>query len=422
MQLDKRREHYGTKKRDPQKIEFAKQLIQLYKPKTTDDVANALKDLLGPIMEDMLEEEMNEHLGYDRYSHEEKENSNRRNGVHKKSLKSSYGEFDINVPRDRDATFEPEIVPKGKKDISQIEQKIINMYAKGTSTRDISDTINDMYGVTMSHDTISNITDKIMDRVIEWQNRDLNPCYPFVFVDCMYLKVKDGIKTSKRALYTILGYDLSGKKDILGVWIGEESESAHYWLNIFQEIKERGVEDIFIISMDGLTGLEDGVKNVYPQTLVQRCLVHLIRNSLKFVPSKDFKEYTKDLKTIYNAVSLQASVAQFDKFKEKWSRYNGAISVWERNWIHVEQLFQFSKYIRKVIYTTNAIESIHSSFRKVTKNKGAFPNDQAVIKLIYLRIQDIKNKWNNRPIANWEKILNEFMMVEDFKRRIEIYL
>jgi transposase-like protein len=326
------------------------------------------------------------------------------------------------VPRDRDASYEPEIVPKGKRDISEIEGKVIAMYGRGVSQRDISDTIEDMYGFKVSHEMVSNMTDKIMDRVNEWQNRPLEACYPFVFVDCMYVTIKDGIKASKRAVYTILAYDLRGRKDILGIWIGDGAESAHFWLDIFDQIKSRGVEDIFIMSMDGLTGLQKGVETVYPNTVVQRCIVHLIRNAIKFVPSKDYKEYTKDLKTVYGAVNLNEAENQFKKLSEKWAKYNGAIRVFERLWSHIEQLFEYTTTIRKTMYTTNAVESVHSSFRKVTKGKGAFPNDKAVVKVIYLRIQDMYSKWNNRPIQNWAKIKNEFLVMDRFKERIESYL
>ncbi len=279
---------------------MVKEFINIYEPKTTEDISNGLKNLLGPVIQDMMEAEYEDHMGYEKNSHEDKESDNRRNGSYPKKLKSTRGEFTIDVPRDREASFEPMVVPKGQRDISGIEGKIIAMYGKGMSQRDISDTIQDIYGFNVSHEMISNITDKIIDRINDWQNRPLQACYPFVFVDCMYVTVKDSIKTTKRAVYTILGYDTKGFKEILGVWIGGESESAHFWLNIFDELKTRGIEDVFFMSMDGLTGLEKGVKTIFPETVVQRCIVHLIRNAIKFVPSKDYKEFTKDLKTVWN--------------------------------------------------------------------------------------------------------------------------
>jgi transposase-like protein len=411
----------ARKKIDPKVKQLVKDFLEVYDPKTAGDITSGLKDLLGPVIQDMMEAEFEDHMGYDKNSHEEKDTDNRRNGSYPKTLKSTFGEFGIDVPRDRDASFEPDVVPKGQRDISGIEEKIIAMYGKGMSQRDISDTVQDIYGFSASHELISNVTDKIMDRINDWQNRPLQACYPFVFVDCMYVTVKDTIKTTKRAIYTILGYNVKGFKDILGVWIGEESESAHFWLNIFDELKTRGVEDIFFMSMDGLTGLEKGVNTIFPNAVVQRCIVHLIRNAIKFVPSKDYKEFTKDLKTVYQATNLEEATHNFIKFKENWEKYNGAIGVFERNWKHIEQLFDYPKAIRKLMYTTNAIESVHSSFRKVTDRKGAFPNDKALIKLIFLRIQDMSKKWT-KPIQNWPTVLNEFLIIDQFKERITKYL
>lgn len=411
----------ARKKIDPKVKQLVKDFLEVYNPKTAGDITSGLKDLLGPVIQDMMEAEFEGHMGYDKNSHEEKDTDNRRNGSYPKTLKSTFGEFDIDVPRDRDASFNPDVIPKGQRDISGIEEKIIAMYGKGMSQRDISDTVQDIYGFSASHELISNVTDKIIDRINDWQNRPLQACYPFVFVDCMYVTVKDTIKTTKRAVYTILGYDLKGFKEVLGVWIGEESESAHFWLNIFDELKTRGVEDIFFMSMDGLTGLEKGVKTVFPNAVVQRCIVHLVRNALKFVPSKDYKEFTKDLKTIYQATNLEEATHNFNKLKENWEKYNGAISVFERNWIHIEQLFDYPKAIRKLMYTTNAIESVHSSFRKVTDRKRAFPNDKSLMKLIYLRIQDMSKKWT-KPIQNWPTVLNEFLIIDQFKERITKYL
>jgi len=412
----------ARKKIDPKVKQLVKDFLEVYDPKTAGDITTGLKDLLGPVIQDMMEAEFEDHMGYDKNSHEEKVSENRRNGSYPKTLKSTFGELDIDVPRDRDASFDPNVIPKGQRDISGIEEKIIAMYGKGMSQRDISDTIQDIYGFNASHELISNVTDKIMDRINDWQNRPLQACYPFIFVDCMYVTVKDSIKTTKRAVYTILGYDIHGFKEVLGVWIGEESESAHFWLNIFDELKTRGLEDIFFISMDGLTGLEKGVTTIYPNAVIQRCIVHLVRNALKFVPSKDYKAFTKDLKSIYQATNLNEATHNFSKFKEEdWEKYNGAISVFERHWTHIEQLFDYPKAVRKIMYTTNAIESVHSSFRKVTKGKGAFPNDKALMKLIYLRIQDMMKKWT-KPIQNWPTVLNALLIIDRFEDRITKYL
>ncbi len=372
------------------------------------------------MFEAMLQGEMNNHLGYENNSKEKKETDNRRNGYIEKDVKTSMGEMNIKVPRDRDGSFEPQIIPKRTKDISDIDRKVISMYAKGMSQRDISDTIEDIYGFKVSHEMISQITDCVLEELAEWQGRPLKKCYPFVFVDCMYVTVRHEYEVKETAVYTILGYDINGRKDILGLWLNE-SESKHTWMQIFDEIKQRGVEDIFFISMDGVSGLEDGAKEIFKGVVVQRCIVHLIRNSLKYVPSKDYKNFTANLKKVYGASNLKTSIHEFEKFKNNWSKYPGAVDVWERNFKHVEQLFNYPSDIRKVMYTTNAIESINSSFRKVTK-KGAFPNENALLKLLYLRVCELNKKWNDSSIQNWAMVRNQLDAHPDFKERIRKYI
>ena len=372
------------------KNELVKAIIDTYQPETAKDVQDALKDIFGPMFEAMLQGEMNNHLGYENNDKGEKQTNNRRNGYISKNVKTSMGEMTIDVPRDRDGSFEPQIVPKRTKDISDIDKKVLSMYAKGMSQRDISNTIEDIYGFKISHDTISQITDCVLDELNEWQSRPLKKCYPFVFVDCMYVTMRYEYESKETAVYTILGYDIDGHKDILGIWLNE-TESKHSWMQIFDEIKSRGVEDIFFISMDGVSGLEQGAKEIFKGVVVQRCIVHLIRNSLKYVPSKDYKKFTANLKLIYGAPNLKTAQAEFEKFKNTWSKYSGAVDVWVRNFNHVEQLFDYSSTIRRVMYTTNAIESINSSFRKVTK-KGAFPNENALFKLLYLRVTELYKK------------------------------
>ena len=372
------------------KNELVKAIIDTYQPETAKDVQDALKDIFGPMFEAMLQGEMNNHLGYENNDKGEKQTNNRRNGYISKNVKTSMGEMTIDVPRDRDGSFEPQIVPKRTKDISDIDKKVLSMYAKGMSQRDISNTIEDIYGFKISHDTISQITDCVLDELNEWQSRPLKKCYPFVFVDCMYVTMRYEYESKETAVYTILGYDIDGHKDILGIWLNE-TESKHSWMQIFDEIKSRGVEDIFFISMDGVSGLEQGAKEIFKGVVVQRCIVHLIRNSLKYVPSKDYKKFTANLKLIYGAPNLKTAQAEFEKFKNTWSKYSGAVDVWVRNFNHVEQLFDYSSIIRRVMYTTNAIESINSSFRKVTK-KGAFPNENALFKLLYLRVTELYKK------------------------------
>lgn len=402
------------------KNELVNKILETYQPETAEDVQNALKDIFGPMFEAMLQGEMNSHLGYNNNSKEEKSTSNRRNGYIDKNVKTSLGEMNISVPRDRDGSFEPQIIPKRTKDISDIDRKVISMYAKGMSQRDISDTIEDIYGFKVSHEMISQITDCVLEELSEWQNRPLKKFYPFVFVDCMYVTIRYEYEVKETAVYTILGYDKDGHKDILGLWLNE-SESKHTWMKIFDEIKQRGVEDIFFISMDGVSGLEEGAKEIFKGVIVQRCVVHLIRNSLKYVPSKDYKRFTANLKLIYGASNLKSSLHEFEKFKNNWSKYPGAVDVWERNFKHVEQLFNYPSDIRKIMYTTNSIEAVNSSFRKVTK-KGAFPNENALLKLLYLRIQELYKKWDSSVISNWSLVRNQLDSDPNFKERFRKYI
>lgn len=287
------------------------------------------------------------------------------------------------------------------------------------SQRDIADTIEDIYGFEISHETISNITDQVIETANEWQNRPLKKFYSFIFVDCLYVNIRKEMETKNYAVYIVLGYDVNGIKDILGIWIGE-SEGKHYWMQIFDEIKARGVEDILFISMDGVSGLEEGAKSIFKDVVVQRCIVHLIRNSIKYIPSKDYKAYTAQLKKVYGASSLKAAEAEFECFKQAWSQYPGAIDVWIRNWSNIEQLFNYGSAVRKVMYTTNAIESVNSSFRKVTK-KGSFPSEDVIMKALYLRITELYRKWNGRPVANWALVRNQLSMDDKMHTRILKY-
>lgn len=407
------------RKKDENKIKLANAILEEYQPQTARDIQDALKDIFGPIFESMLQGEMNSHLGYESNSKDTKTTENRRNGYITKNVKTSMGEMTVDIPRDRDGSFEPQIIPKRTKDISDIDQKVLSMYAKGMSQRDISDTIEDIYGFRMSHETISQITDCVMEELNEWQSRPLKKCYPFVFVDCMYVTMRYEYECKESAVYTILGYDTDGHKEIIGIWLNE-TESKHTWMQIFDEIKGRGVEDIFFISMDGVTGLEEGAKEIFKGVVVQRCIVHLIRNSLKYVPSKDYKRFTANLKLIYGAPNLKTAQNEFEKFKTTWGKYTGAVDVWERNFKHVEQLFDYPSDIRKVMYTTNAIESINSSFRKVTK-KGAFPNENSVFKLLYLRVCELNKKWGDSSIQNWSMVRNQLDAHPQFQQRFRKY-
>ena len=398
---------------------IAKAILEEYQPTSVQEMQDALRDIFGPMFEAMLQGEMDGHLGYKSNDRGAKASPNRRNGYTDKTVKTSMGDIGIRTPRDREGSFNPEIIPKRTKDVSGIEDKILSMYARGLSQRDIAGTIEDIYGFELSHETISAITDRVIDTAREWQNRPLKKFYTFLFVDCLYVNIRKDLQTKSCAVYVILGYDIDGMKDVLGIWIGD-SEGKHYWMQIFDEIKSRGVEDVLFICMDGVSGLEEGARSIFKDVVVQRCIVHLIRNSIKYIPSKDYKAFTAQLKRVYGAPSLKAAEAEFERFRQAWSQYPGAIDVWVRNWSHVEQLFNYGSAVRKVMYTTNAVEALNSSFRKVTK-KGAFPSEDAVLKALYLRLTELYKKWANRPVPNWAMVRNQLSMDDKIQARIMKY-
>lgn len=407
-------------KRDPKTVALAQEIAKQFDPQSAEDADEALKELFGPIFESLLQGEMSHHLGYENNNKEYKQTQNRRNGYGQKTVHTTKGDITIDTPREGDGSFEPQLISKRQRDVSGIEDKVLAMYARGMSQRDISKTIEDIYGFSISHEMVSDITDAILPELEEWRNRPLKKCYAFLFVDCMYVTLRSGYEAKECAVYTILGYDLNGHKDILGLWLSE-SKSKNYWMQIFDELKARGIEDVFFMSMDGVSGLEEGAKAIFPKIIVQRCIVHLIRNSIKYVPSKDYKKFTQELKKVYGAPNLKAAAAAFESFCRTWEQYPGAIEVWKRNFKFVEQLYDYGSDVRRIMYTTNAIESINSSFRKVTK-KGAFPNENALFKLLYLRCTELEKKWNNGTIHDWSKVLNQLMVNEIFTSRIEKYL
>ncbi|AFK60574.1 IS256 family transposase [Enterococcus faecium] len=407
----------ARKKRNPDAEKLAESILNTYQPESVEDMQDVLKDVFGPLFEKMLQGELNNHLGYDAHSKEPKKHDNRRNGYGNKTLKTSFGKVNIDVPRDREASFEPELIPNRKRDVSDIEGKVLSMYARGMSQCDIAATVEDIYGFDISHEMISDITDAVLPELEEWQARPLAKCYAFLFVDCMYVTLRENYEAKEYAVHTILGYDLKGNKEILGLWLNQ-TESKNRWMQVFDELKARGVEDVFFISMDGVSGLEEGAKAIFPSVIVQRCIVHLVRNALCYIPSKDYKEVCRDMKKFYGASSLNAAHAAFDSFQNRWSHYSGAVDVWKRNFAHVEQLFDYGSAIRKIMYTTNAVESVHSSFRKVTK-KGAFSNENALLKLLYLRTKELHAKWSGGRIQNWAMVLNQLMINETFSSRMK---
>lgn len=398
--------------------QIAQQILENYDIHNAQDVQDALKQVFGPIFEAVLKGEMKNHLGYEKNGHAG-DSTNVRNGYSQKTLKTSLGEVPIRIPRDRQGQFEPQIVKKHQRDVSSIEGKVLAMYARGMSQRDISATIEDIYGFQLSHEQISNITDCVMEEVDRWRTRPLKPFYPFAFVDCIYVSMRTERGIRQVAVYVMLAYDAAGHKDVLGLWINE-TESKHVWMQIFDELKARGIEELGILSIDGVSGLEEGVKAIFPHVTVQRCIVHLIRNSIRYIPRKQWSVFTKQLKSMYGAVNVEEARRAFDQFKQDWKGYPGAVAVWEHNFSHVEQLFNYGSAVRKVMYTTNAIESVNASFRKVTK-KGAFPNEEAVFKVFYLRIQELYQKWEAHRLANWAMIRNQLLIDERLGPLMERY-
>ena len=388
------------------KKDIVKYIIDEYGVTSPNDITNALKDLLGETLQEMLDTEFNEHMGYDKYDQTTKKD-NYRNGSSKKTVKTTQGQIDINIPRDRNATFDPVIIEKHNRDISDIDNKIMNLYARGMSTRDISESIKDIYGVDVSAPMISKITDKIIPKALEWQNRALQTIYPLVFIDCVHFNVKSENMVNKKAAYVVLGVTEDGYKEVLGIWIGE-NETAKFWLSVLTDLKNRGVKDILMICSDGLTGIKQAIESVYPNTVQQRCIVHLIRNSCKYLSYKDRKEFCHDLKTVYSANTEQKALENLEKCQEKWgNKYPYAFKPWTDNWNEVCSMFNYVPELRKIMYTTNAIESLNSAFRKFTKIRTVFPTDESLFKSLYLAQDKITSKWNV-PYANWGVIFQVF--------------
>ena len=392
------------KRPETKRSKIAKMLIEEYQPQSAKDIQEALKDLLGDTMEELLKAELDEHLDYE-YG-EKPLSLNTRNGTSKKTVRSSYGNIDLNIPRDREGTFEPQSLKKYEKDISNIENQIISMYGKGMTTRDISSHIKDIYGFAISETMVSKITNKILPTIEEWQNRPLEKIYPMVFLDAIHYHVRENNIVVKKAVYIALGYNLEGFKEILGMWVGE-NESSKYWLLVLNQLKERGLEDILIVSTDNLPGFTQAIEAVYPKAEIQKCIIHQIRNSTKYVSYKDIKELMKDLKAVYKAPTEDLALTNLGVFEEKWSKkYPMCVSSWKNNWAELSTYFKYPDGIRKLIYTTNAMENFNRQLRKVTKNKTIFPNDYALQKSLYLAMVDASSKWTSR-IRGWDQILSQ---------------
>lgn len=395
------------RKLSPERKEFINSLLEHYNPKDAQDVQEMLKDLLGDTLQGMLEAELDDHLGYSRYDYKNKETDDSRNGFSKKTVTSTFGDIDLDIPRDRKNEFEPQIVKKNQTDVSNIEDQVLSMYAKGMTTRDISTHLKNVYGVDASAEMISRMTDRILPIAKEWQNRPLERKYAVVFMDAVHFHVREDNRTIKKAVYVAIGVKLTGVKEVLGMWIGG-NESAKYWLGVLNEIKNRGVEDIMVVSVDGLTGFADAIGAVFPQAEIQRCIVHQIRYTTKFVSYKDVKAFIKDLKSIYQADTLEMAELGLDQLEEKWGKkYPSSVSSWRTNWPQLSTYFKYPPEIRKVIYTTNAIENFNRQLRKVTKSKAVFPTDDALFKSLYLAMMDATQKWTGKA-WNWGQTLDQF--------------
>lgn len=384
------------------------QLLEEYDIQTAEDIQEALKDLLGGTIKEMMEAEMDNHLGYEKSQRSDSDDY--RNGYKEKQVNSSYGSMKIEVPQDRKSTFEPQIVKKRQKDISDIDQKIISMYAKGMTTRQISDTIEDIYGFETSEGFISDVTDKILPQIEDWQNRPLDDVYPIIYIDAIHYSVRDNGIIRKLAAYVILGINKDGIKEVLSITVGE-NESSKYWLSVLNELKNRGVKDILIICADGLTGIKEAITAAFPKTEYQRCIVHQVRNTLKYVPDKDRKAFAADLKTIYHASDEEKARQALDRVSSKWTeKYPNSMKRWYDNWDAITPIFKFSPDVRKVIYTTNAIESLNSTYRRLNRQRSVFPSDMALLKALYLATFEATKKWTN-TIRNWGQVYGELSIM-----------
>ncbi|MFH1196814.1 MAG: IS256 family transposase [bacterium] len=408
-------------------MELTEEMIEqlkadLKKAKTYQDLMGengAIKKIIKLSLEGMLDAELTEHLGYEKYSPLGKNNGNARNGKSHKTLRNDNGEIDLAVPRDRNGLFDPIVIKKYERTLGPIEDKIISMYAKGMTVRDIQSHIHEIYGMDISPTLVSNITDKIIDLAKEWHNRPLEKLYPIVFFDAIHYKVIDSGKVVNKAAYTCLSLDTDGRKDLLGLWVSE-AEGANFWLTVLTELKNRGVQDILIACVDGLKGFPEAINTVFPKTEIQLCIIHLIRNTLKYIASKDQKKFMQELKTVYSAPTEEAALIALDKLEEAWSKkYSLALKTWRNNWVHASTFFKYPDEIRKIIYTTNAVEAVHRQFRKVTKSKSLFPNDDALKKMLFLAYRDLSKKWTMQ-IQNWAVVLSHLSVI--FEERLNVVL
>lgn len=399
----------ARKKDSPQKAAL-RQMMSNYmkdngvKVKDGTDVNTIMRDMMSVILEGALDEELDEELGYSRYDYRNKDTDNSRNGHSQKTLHTSYGDMELDIPRDRKGEFEPQIIKKYQNTITQdMEEKIISMYAKGMTTADIESHMRELYDIDISDSTISRITDKILPIVKEWQERPLEEVYAVVFLDAVHFHVRHEGRIVKRAVYVAIGIDMNGKKDVLGMYVGQ-NESATFWLSILNGLKNRGVEDILIACVDGLSGFPQAIEAVYPQTEIQQCIIHQIRNTTKFVSYKEIKLLMADLKRVYAAPTEETALSELDSFEEKWGgKYPKIAKSWKDNWANLSTYFKYPEAVRRLIYTTNAIEGFNRQLRKVTKSKTVFPSDDSLLKMLYLAMMDITKKWTGHR-QDWGQI------------------
>lgn len=396
-----------------------RQLIDERGIKDLQGVQDLVKELTSGLIQECMDAELEEELGYSKYDYKNKTGSNSRNGSYRKTVNSSQGEVELKVPRDREGIYEPQIVKKGQMDISDIEDKILFLYSQGTSTREIERTMQELYGIEVDATRVSRITDKIMPVIREWQNRPLEACYAHVVLDAIHYKVRQEGHVVKKAVYIAIGTDLAGMKDVLGIWVGE-TESSKYWLGVLNGLKNRGVNDILIISVDGLNGFTEAIEAVYPKTELQRCILHQIRNSTRYVSYKDLKAFTAGLKPIYQAVTEDAALLALDVFEANWGdKYPLAIKSWREHWGELATMFKYPEALRRIIYTTNALENFNRQLRKVTKTKTAFVSDDALLKQLYLVMIQVTDRWT-MPVLHWHDILVQLMIF--FGDRVSVRL
>jgi len=400
----------------PERREQRKRLLEMLQDAGINDVAGVqdlFKEMVSTVLENGLEAELDEELGYSKYDYRNKQTDNSRNGYSEKTMKTSFGDMDISIPRDRKGDFDPQLIKKQQTTLSgDIEEKVLSMYAKGMTTSDIESHIREIYGIDVSDSTISRVTDKILPVVRDWQSRPLESIYAVVFMDAIHFHVRSEGQIVKKAVYIAIGINMDGIKDVLGMWIGE-NESAKFWLSVMNGMRNRGVEDILIACVDGLTGFASAIEAVFPHTEIQQCIIHQIRNTTRFVSYKDIKMLMADLKKVYAAIDEQTALYELDAFDEKWSSKYPKIAVsWRTNWANLSTYFKYPEEVRRLIYTTNAIEGFNRQLRKVTKSKSVFPTDDSLLKMLYLAMMDITKKWTGRR-QDWGRIHSQLEIYFD---------